>query len=412
MRLFILVAVAILVASYVYPESFDDYKRTQTKSYEEHFDFESMKKSLNKDFEAYKRIYDDEFAKFSGIVKKNWGDPLITTDKTWVEYSGDMRVRKIMNFETGRMTIQIKDTSSKADKAAFIKEVSAFITEDVKTAFKNDILANNVEKRMKSSGIKAEYSSLSGGAVLFGLVSDIKNPNVSDISKAASDIVSKGTIKTEILSNGDKVLTFTSDLDVGNAPEKGTKPALSANMEIGKIHKKAGDFKDYVKKYAAARKMPEALVYAIIHNESSFNPMATSHIPAYGMMQLVPSSGGAEAAAVYFGKPIILGPSYLYNPDNNIKLGTTYLSQLYYNYFKGIENPETRLYCTISAYNTGPGNVARAFIGSRKLNDAIPVINGMTPQQAYKTLISSLPYDETKTYLKRVSGSYNAYYGF
>lgn len=409
----IIAAVLLFAGIYAYPQSFDDYKKSVDRDFAGPADFGSYKESVGKEFETYKRIFDEEFSLFAGKVRDEWGDGVITSDKIWVEYSHDMKTRKIINFETGEMKIQIKNNSAKADKETLAREVAAFISEDGETAFKNDILAQNVEKRMKASGIKAEYSSaVPGGAVLMGLVTGLKNPGPRDIAKAAAGIVNGGSVNVENLPDGTGAVTLNYALSVEKEPDDTGRAPLTANKTVGKIHKKAEEFKGPVSAYAAERKMPEALIYAVIHNESSFNPRATSPVPAYGMMQLVPSSGGAEAAAVYFGKPVVLGPSYLYNPDNNIKLGATYLSQLYYNYFKGVKNPETRLYCTISAYNTGPGNVSRAFTGNRKLADAIPVINGMTPERAYDTLVKKLPYDETRTYLQRVSSSYNAYYDF
>ena len=83
-------------------------------------------------------------------------------------------------------------------------------------------------------------------------------------------------------------------------------------------------------------------------------------MPAYGLMQIVPESAGKDATQQLFGQPKLLAPSYLYNSDNNIQVGTTYLNILYYRYLRKIENPTSRLYCTIAAYNTGAGNVAKA----------------------------------------------------
>jgi membrane-bound lytic murein transglycosylase C len=63
------------------------------------------------------------------------------------------------------------------------------------------------------------------------------------------------------------------------------------------------------------------------------------------------------------------------------------------------------LYCVIAAYNTGAGNVARAFNKDRStsIGKASKVINQMTPQQVYDHLVVNLPYDETKNYLKKVN---------
>jgi len=67
------------------------------------------------------------------------------------------------------------------------------------------------------------------------------------------------------------------------------------------------------------------------------------------------------------------------------------------------------LYCTIAAYNTGAGNVAKTFIGNRNINKAAITINKLTPKQVYTKLMSNLPYNETKKYLKKVNDRVAAY---
>lgn len=150
----------------------------------------------------------------------------------------------------------------------------------------------------------------------------------------------------------------------------------------------------------------------MIESESSFNPRAKSHIPAYGLMQIVPNSAGKDATAYLFGKAKVLTPSYLYDSDKNIAIGGAYLHILFYRYLKAVENPTSRLFCTIAAYNTGAGNVARAFTGdSRSVNKAAPMINSLTPQQVYQRLKRDLPYDETRRYIEKVSTRMGKYQG-
>jgi len=146
-----------------------------------------------------------------------------------------------------------------------------------------------------------------------------------------------------------------------------------------------------------------------MHSESSFNPMARSHIPAFGLMQIVPRSAGVDSYQYLYNKKRILSSSYLYNSENNIKIGSAYLHILYYRYLKKIKNPQSRLYCTIAAYNTGAGNVARTFIGSTNINKAAQTINSMSPDAVLKTLMRKLPYNETKKYLKKVNDRVSAY---
>ena len=165
----------------------------------------------------------------------------------------------------------------------------------------------------------------------------------------------------------------------------------------------------HVEGYSESAKVKPSLVYAVMETESAFNPMAKSSAPAYGLMQIVPRSAGQDATEKLFGKPKILSPSYLYNSENNIQIGTTYLNILYYRYLKGIQDPQSRLYCSIAAYNTGAGNVAKAFTGKRRIKPALEVINSMPPDQVYRHLRKNLPYEETQHYLVKVSGRIEKY---
>jgi len=175
-----------------------------------------------------------------------------------------------------------------------------------------------------------------------------------------------------------------------------------ADLRVNKIPKGAREVAGNVKGYAGKVDLDESLVFAIIETESAFNPMAKSPVPAYGLMQIVPSSAGMDATQLLFGSSRILSPSYLYSSDKNIEVGTTYLFILQTKYLQDIDDPLSRLYCSIAAYNTGPGNVARAFTGDRNLKRALPIINKMKPQDVYSHLIKNLPYDETRLYLQKV----------
>ena len=68
------------------------------------------------------------------------------------------------------------------------------------------------------------------------------------------------------------------------------------------------------------------------------------------------------------------------------------------------------MYCTIAAYNTGAGNVSKAFNGTTNINKAAKIINNMTSDQVYKRLMKKLPYNETKKYLYKVNNRMGMYH--
>lgn len=89
-----------------------------------------------------------------------------------------------------------------------------------------------------------------------------------------------------------------------------------------------------------------ALVAAVIHVESHFDPFAVSNVGARGLMQIMPLT------AQWLLRNDGVRPAHLFNPVLNIELGTAYLAQLM-NRFGGDLNQ------ALIAYNAGP-TVARA----------------------------------------------------
>lgn len=179
------------------------------------------------------------------------------------------------------------------------------------------------------------------------------------------------------------------------------------------IDKRALKYAGTVRKYSDTTQVSRSLIFAIIRIESAFNPYAVSSAPAYGLMQLVPSSGGREAYRKAKGLDQSPTKEYLFNAENNIELGSTYLSVLLNDSpLSEIRNPVSREYCAIAAYNTGPSNVYRAFSSGPAKNrraNAISKINSMRPDEVYETLRRRLPYAETRGYIVKAVAAKKIY---
>lgn len=395
-----IIGLSLALSTLLFGDSYADFLKMQKTSFESfdssrESDFDKFKKDLEDDFNSYKEILDRELKAYQNEINSVWGDKTVSTPQKWVEYSKDKKKRKIVDFEKSEIVIEIvsKEPPKVAEKILF-KEAIKTLNETQKEANSNDELTKRVEKKFEQVA---------------------KTPPVKEEIRDDKPILQ--TIFNKIPSIGDLVKfvkSEKSETEVKSSKVEDHK-VYSTKIELPKYFplKKAKEFKSDVDKYAGRYKIETALVYAIMHSESSFNPMAKSHIPAYGLMQIVPRSAGLDAYQMVYNKKRVLPAEYLYDPQNNIEMGSAYLHILYYRYLKSIDNPESRLYCAIAGYNTGAGNVARAFVGSsvrkNRIKIASEIINKMSPDEVYKHLEENLPYDETKRYIQKVTKRLNIY---
>lgn len=186
--------------------------------------------------------------------------------------------------------------------------------------------------------------------------------------------------------------------------EKGNGSVLKMTVKFVNNYQKillANNFED-VKKFSAQYDVPISVILAIIETESSYNPRAISRVPAFGLMQLVPKTAGVDAHNYVHGNKKVVSPDYLFDETNNLQLGTAYFKLLKSRYLRKIKDPRSRFYCAVSSYNTGVGNLAITFTGQKNLTAAAKKINTMSPDEVYQFLLTNLPAEETRNYLKKI----------
>ena len=327
----------VLLVFSISAESFEDYAKKQTGAFDEY------KENLEKDFTAYVNIINEEYDKYKKEIKETWNDDKISDKKEWIQYSDNMKNRRIVDFEKEEITIEavVDEKISKEEmEKLFMIEFGNLVLTDTQTAYKNDKLMQNIDKRLeKELNTVQEKSKPDKKPILADIY--LNKESDKDLTLSQADVQKTLEIaKTEV----SKV-----EVKEKKANEKGKKIiSINIPMPSDAILKKAKGFKKDVLKFSKAEKVDASLVYAIIHSESSFNPMARSHIPAYGLMQIVPQSAGRDISKKLYGEDKVFTPKFLYDSSNNIKAGSAYLNILYYRYLKSIENPKSRLYCTIA----------------------------------------------------------------
>jgi soluble lytic murein transglycosylase len=118
-----------------------------------------------------------------------------------------------------------------------------------------------------------------------------------------------------------------------------------------------------------------ARVAALIHQESSFNPRATSRAGARGLMQVMPDVGRALARGAGIRE---WDPLLLYQPEVNLPLGAAHLDAMLRSY--------PQLEYALAAYNAGGTPVARW--------------RTMAGAADPELFVERIPYDETRDYVR------------
>lgn len=128
------------------------------------------------------------------------------------------------------------------------------------------------------------------------------------------------------------------------------------------------------------------LLYALMRQESLFNPLATSWVGARGLGQVMPATGQGIAAQLGVSDFHI---DDLYRPHVSIRFSAYYIAQQ-------IAMMQGSIHAGLSAYNGGPGNAQR-WAGGRTFVEDVDLFT------------EGIDYSETRNYVKLVYGYYRAY---
>ncbi|PKK38829.1 Soluble lytic murein transglycosylase precursor [Clostridiaceae bacterium JG1575] len=132
----------------------------------------------------------------------------------------------------------------------------------------------------------------------------------------------------------------------------------------------------YIERYAAKNKLDQALVAAVIYQESRYREKAESAKGAQGLMQIMPDTAKwiGEHLKIPYSKERVM------DPETNIRMGTWYLRTL-------LDQYQEDEMLALAAYNAGPGNV------DEWLKD---------PRWTRGGRLNKIPFAETEKYVESV----------
>ncbi len=144
-------------------------------------------------------------------------------------------------------------------------------------------------------------------------------------------------------------------------------------------------YKEAIQQYAKKYTIQPEFIYAIIRQESGFKADATSSVGARGLMQVMPYTASVVSKA---DKISYTHKNQLFLSEKNINIGVAYLKQL----SKRFSNHPILI---AAAYNAGPKQVVH-WIRTH-------------PPKEMDVWIETLPWQETRNYLKNVMAFYIVY---
>jgi soluble lytic murein transglycosylase len=131
-------------------------------------------------------------------------------------------------------------------------------------------------------------------------------------------------------------------------------------------------------------KVEPELVYAIIRQESIFDPVIVSPAGAVGLMQIMPFTG--EDIAKSLGDTFTVDS--LYNPLVNVRYGSYYISKL-------LDDFNGNFVLAVASYNGGPHNVKKWYERNK--------------EDGFDMFVEDLSFSETRGYVKKVLANYWTY---
>ncbi len=135
---------------------------------------------------------------------------------------------------------------------------------------------------------------------------------------------------------------------------------------------------------ATEQRVDPSLLYAIMRQESRFEPSVTSAAGARGLAQVLPTTGESVARLLGMSN---FDAADLFKPSVNIPIGAAFLAQQ-------LKRFDGEVWAAVAAYNAGPNAVPRWQNASSDPDAQIEAVD----------------YPETRTYLQRVLGNWAMYH--
>lgn len=344
-------------------------------------------------------------------VEKKWDRAHRSNEKEWVDYSPSYEARSTVDFEQGVIAITvlvpISDTrSSHTDPAAVLlamKEAQA----EAAAAGTPTLVAASVEDPASVMIARAALPAAWTKIVrqfeqMFSREAKAGRPLLANqvVAKSGTPVApqtAKSFVETEVIPQA-----VVEDKPM-QAQDGVTRAQVSVKVPLAQDHlqQRAQAYRDDVTTHAKRHGIDPRLLFAIIHTESYFNPLAQTPAPAYGLMLLVPRGPARDAYNYLYKSDIVLDDNYLQDPAQNVELGAAYLHLLRRQLVPNLEEGDKKNYLVACAYTWGMDKTRDQILKQARVQD-------LTPTQVFTLLTQKTP-EQTRVYLNRVKDRITMY---
>ena len=315
--------------------------------------FEEYRRKEKEAFRDFQQKETEALGEYAQRVERLWGAFLRPDRGEWIGYSDSLETRTRIDFKTGIVRIETLVPEGKPDSVGCARkhiagQVRAFLSAD-----------NPTQKPLLDS------------LLVF--------PDGTRVTTDNADRFVRQEVEPRIAESA----------SVSEASK--AKWSIELPMTEDHLSVQVRRYIVPIRKWAAKYDLDVALLLAMIHTGSYFNPLADT--PLGGLMPFASKYAARRAYGYLYGKEAEVPVSFLYLPENSIALGATYL----YLLMKGlgdIDDPVKRQVLAVTAYKWGPDNVSKSILSSH-------YINKMTQEEVYELLRREVP-EEVRNYFEDV----------
>ena len=326
------------------------------------------KHDYDKDNTALKTLKEHYHEKVSEL----WGntDNNFSTPYRYIKYTSNYQSRSIIDFQQGSVRVE---TLAQLNSQQYLKQ-----------AIKYTLLA---PENPKYTDFYTDYSSeIKGKPFLYQQIKDNDGKAIKWHWRAAR-------YANYLIKHKRKQITVN-----GNHIDAVTFPLTTNHTNV-----RMQRYKTQIKQTAQRYNIDSKMVLAMIRVESLFNPYALSSGGRIGLMQ-ISSSIGQDVFQQQKKYPFKPQPNWLFNKNNNLDIGISYLNLLDKQYLKRVTTPKSRYYAMLASYIAGPQNMLQTF--SKNKNEAFTIINSLSSYEVYQSFTNAQSRPEIKNYVYKVNSHF------